>query len=566
MFKIRTLPFSGNRTETTMDRFHPTSYEVTKTDVKITTEDKNLAFFIEKAEKLCIENKADFCGVPVLREGAKYDGVWLETQPMGGEMYACRDAVTALGNHLMFMKYQRRDGKMPGMISRSYPWRGVTPHHDWMQGDFFSRSALRMYYLINRDKRYLELLYVALRDFDDYLWNYRDTDGDGCLETYCTWDTGDDNNTRLISRGVGAHEHGCARSEEPPTTVGDMPFESAEYMAYSYSQRSVLAEISDILGNGEGDAWRKKAEDVKKRFYEYLWDKERGAAYDRDRNNEMMYVLSLENVKCMYHGVFSQEMADEFIERHLMNPDEFFTPLPLPNIAANDVCFHLDDKRNNFTDEIREKVKLLAAGDMGDNSWSGPVQGLSNQRVIDALLNYNHHAEHTLIARRWLSNLKRAEKYTQQYDPYTGAAPEKGMDGYGPTMLSALEDINLLIGIDYASGLFTVSSGVKEADSTFTQHIFGSDYVLTRKSGKAVLTKDNETVLSFTGGARIILDEKLNVISVYGMEPTAQDLRLTVGDKTYKATISPNEIYEIKDGVLSLKAKIPFSCPTGVTE
>ena len=253
-----------------MDRFHPDSYNIVKTGVSITTEDTALAELIKKTEALCIENKADFSGIPVLREGAKYDGVWLETQPMGGEMYACRDSVTALGNHLIFIKYQRRDGKMPGMISRSYPWRGVTPHHDWMQGDFFSRSALRMYYLISRDKNYLKLLYDSLCDFDDYLWTYRDTDGDGCLETFCTWDTGDDNNTRLLSRGVAHAEHGCIRNELAPVGYGDMPFESAEYMAYSYSQRSVLAEISDILGNGEGDKWRQKAAEVKARFKEYL--------------------------------------------------------------------------------------------------------------------------------------------------------------------------------------------------------------------------------------------------------------------------------------------------------
>ena len=35
----------------------------------------------------------------VLREGADYDGVCLETQPMGGEMYAKRDMEVALNNH-----------------------------------------------------------------------------------------------------------------------------------------------------------------------------------------------------------------------------------------------------------------------------------------------------------------------------------------------------------------------------------------------------------------------------------------------------------------------------------
>ena len=541
-----------------MDRFHPKNYRVERTGVTFTTADAELLALVRRAEEICEANKAVYAGIPVLREGAKYNGVWLETQPLGGEMYACRDAVTALGNHLIFMKYQRRDGKMPGMISCSYPWRGVTPHHDWMQGDFFSRPAMRMYYLIGRDRRYLELLYTALRDFDDYLWSFRDTDGDGCLETFCTWDTGDDNNTRLLSHGVHASENGCARSEEAPTDAGDMPFESAEYMAYSFSQREVLAEISDILENGEGNLWRARAEAVRKKFCDYLWDSERGAAYDRDRNNEMMYVLSLENIKCMYQGIFTQEMADEFIARHLMNPEEFLTPLPLPNIAANDPCFRLDDERNNFTPEIRARVEATSAHDVGDNSWGGPVQGLCHSRVIDALLIYHHHAELTMIARRWIANLEKAGVFTQQYDPYTGEA-SKGTDGYGPTILSALEDIVHLVGIDYASGRFTLSNGREEADSTYTQHIFGKDYTLRREGGKATLLCDGSEILSFTGGVRVVTDEEMQVLSLAGMEPTAGAVTLTVGGKTYTATVAPNEVYEIRDGALTRTAAYPFA-------
>lgn len=541
-----------------MDCFHPSAYAVEETGVTFRTEDEALAALVREGERICLLNRATFAGLPILREGAKYNGVWLETQPMGGEMYASRDATVALANHLIFMKYQRRDGKMPGMISCSYPWRGVTPHHDWMQGDFFSRSALRMYYLIGKDRRYLELLYTALCDFDSYLWGYRDTDGDGCLETFCVWDTGDDNNTRLLSHGIHAHEHGAARSETPPEDAGDFPFESAEYMAYSYSQRSVLAEISDLLGNGEGDLWRQRAAAVRARFAEYLWDSERCAAYDRDRNNRPMYVLTLENLKCMYHGILSQEMADAFISRHLMNPEEFFTPLPLPNIAANDPCFCLDEERNNFTPQIRAAVDANKARDMGDNSWGGPVQGLCHQRAIDALLGYGHHAELTVIARRWIANLCREGIFTQQYDPYTGAH-SPGVNGYGPTILSALEDVTHLCGVDYASDRFTFSNGALEADSEFTQHLFGKDYTLCRRSGLATVTVGDATAFTFTGGVRIVTDRDLSIRSVFGMESEPQTVTLTVGGRTYTFTVGPNEEYAIRDGAAVLVRRVPFS-------
>lgn len=532
-------------------------YPISNTAVSLKTSDSALQYVFDECERLCLENVRAFGDTPIIREGAKYDGVWLETQPMGGEMYACRNMEIALNNHLIFMKYQRRDGKMPGMITCSMPWRGIAANHDWMQGDFFTRSAMRMYYLIGKDKEYLKMLYSSLADFDSYLWKYRDSDGNGCLETFCVWDTGDDNNTKLLSQGVHAVNHGLCFTDTAPTDNGSMPFESAEYMAYSYSQRSVLAEISDILQNGEGDMWRQKAEEVKQRAIEYLWDSENCAFYDRDNANEKVDVLSLENIKCMYHGLFTQEMADDFIEKHLLNSDEFFTYLPLPNIAANDPVFYINDDVNNFTPEIEKTVRANMAHDMSDNSWSGPVQGLIYQRAIDALLRYGHHTELTYFGRKWIENLAKHKKFCQQYNPFDGT-PSPGVNGYGPTMLAALEYINHLVGIDYESERFTFSSGKNEADSEFTQLLFGDTYLLKRENGTAFVYKNGNLKFSFTSGARVICDSELNVVSVVCMEQTEQQITVNIGEKIYTKSISPNEESIISNDSLVTSKKIRF--------
>ena len=210
-------------------------YKLSKTGVKFTTADDAVTKVFARAEALAKENIKQFGDRRCMQEGAKYIGVWLETQPMGGEMYATRDMEVALNNHLIFMQYQRRDGRMAGMITYREPWQGMAVHQDWMQGDFFTPSAMRMYYFIGEDKAYLQRLYECLRDFDEYLWKYRDSDGDGCLEAWCTWDTGDDNCTKLLVNRVHATNHGLHCGETAPTDHGNMPFESAEYMAYSYS-------------------------------------------------------------------------------------------------------------------------------------------------------------------------------------------------------------------------------------------------------------------------------------------------------------------------------------------
>jgi len=535
--------------------FEARDYQITPVCVRFSSEDAGLTHLYERCTALAEENIKQFGDRRVMQEGAKYHGVWLETQPMGGEMYATRDMEIALNNHLIFMQYQRRDGRMPGMITFRLPFDGMTVHQDWMQGDFFTRSALRMYYFIGEDKGYLRLLYDCLKDFDEYLWNYRDSDGDGCLEAWCTWDTGDDNSTKLLYQGVHAHNHGLHCGETVPEDHGGMPFESAEYMAYSYSHRAVLAEISDILGNGEGDRWRRAAKAVQDKARDYLWDAERGAMFDRDRDNVRIHCLSTSNIKCLYHGLFTQDMADEFIRRHLMNPDEFFTFVPLPSIAANDPLFYLNAEVNNLSTEALAKVKQFMAGDIDDNSWSGPVGGLSVQRSLDALLGYGHHAEASAIGRRWLANLIREDTFVQQYNPFTGkAAP--GTEGYGPTVLSALEYLTYLYGVDYVNGKLIWSISAEGADSVYEQELFGRVYTLERHDGCAVLRVDGEPVLTAKSGARIVTDPDGKVECVWGMEAAAQEFWLELDGKRIQGQLKPNQCLVVNGDGFSERVQI----------
>ena len=54
----------------------------------------------------------------MLVEGGGYNNIWLETQPMGGASFGARNLTLALNNQLAFMRTQRQDGRLPGMISK----------------------------------------------------------------------------------------------------------------------------------------------------------------------------------------------------------------------------------------------------------------------------------------------------------------------------------------------------------------------------------------------------------------------------------------------------------------
>ena len=150
------------------DVFDPRCYTYQETAVEFATSDKKLKELFDKAEELCKKNRKNFDGYNVLIEGEKYNGVWLETQPMGGEMYAKRDIGAALSNILIFMRNQRADGKLPGMITYDSCVR-TQAYYAWMQGCFLPDAAFKLYYLTGKEPEYLMALYKTLENFDGSL-------------------------------------------------------------------------------------------------------------------------------------------------------------------------------------------------------------------------------------------------------------------------------------------------------------------------------------------------------------------------------------------------------------
>jgi hypothetical protein len=67
----------------------------------------------------------------VLEEGSVYCGAWLETQPMGGAMWASRSVRLALNNQLAFLRAQRADGRYPHRVDGCGAYETITAT-DWM--------------------------------------------------------------------------------------------------------------------------------------------------------------------------------------------------------------------------------------------------------------------------------------------------------------------------------------------------------------------------------------------------------------------------------------------------
>ncbi|MCQ2457720.1 MAG: hypothetical protein MJ142_03185 [Clostridia bacterium] len=476
-----------------------------ETGVRFETDDAVLQRLFDAAEGKCGRNIRMFGGRKVLVEGGGYEKAWLETQPMGGGMYAKRDLTAALNNQLIFIDGQRADGRMPGSL-QCMPDGTVEPQYNKLQGFCFPEHALDVWYLTGRDPAYLDALADCLRRFDEYLQRTRDSDGDGLLESWCVYDTGEDNALRYGKAPVYWTE------DAPPVNADTVPMASMDVTSYSYACRETLRQISLLRGNAaDAETWRVKACETAALLKKGLWDERRSACYDRDRTGRVIDVLCHNNLRCMYWGSFSQEMADRFVSEHLLNENEFLTPLPLPSVAVNDPMF-----RN-----------------IPANNWSGQCEGLTYQRAIPALERYGYEKTVTYLGHRLLDTVVRnGYLFTQQYDPFTGAASRVGMyshdvtaadadepvqDAYGPTVLACLEYISHIWGVELKRDEVWFSAG-KGMPYTYEQRFGEKTYGIVSDGRGAELFFGRKRICRVTCGCRIICDRNGEILRSVGIE------------------------------------------------
>lgn len=461
----------------------------------------------EDAQKVAASNIRDWNGKQVLVEGGLWNGLWLETQPMGGEMYAKHDLRIARNNIEIILALQHPGGHLPAATSfdlkkkEPRPWYGSTGMLT------ITKAGMNLYYLLGKDRAFLTRLGRALEQYDTWLWKHRYQIPNGCLETWCEVDTGEDSSERF----GGITKFSRDPDLRPNDPDWNAPVKSMCHMADSYGARSTLAEISDELGDGQAAEWRRKAEEVRAKLAAYLWRPEKAACYDRDRRGQFIECLSHTNLRCMWHGAFTQEMADAFVARHLLNPQEFWTYMPLPSVARNDPAFRA---------EGREQY-----------AWSGHPMGLTYQRAIRALENYGHCAEVTLIGRRLLDRLARTKgEFPIQFDADDGAYRGTHPGNYGPMVLACLEYFSRLYGIHIEREEVWWSGVSNGSNATsYRQRLLGRQYRLDNRDDRLVATIDGRPSFSCSIGFRIVTDYSGVIKHVINIDTVPHALKLTAG-------------------------------------
>ena len=587
---------AGRVTSATFGPIYPSEMAAGAT---FSSSDATLKGIFDHAEACESTNTKEFLpGLDNVVEGAGYKNVWLETQPMAGAMWAVRNLTQGLANQLIFMRTQRDDGRLPGMVTTdgngnlsSVYCLGSNPTdggESLLQGQYFSQPAVDVAFFLNLSSTptakfdtiaYLKELHVVLERFDGWMWRARSGQKpySDVLWVPGSSDWGGD--------GFDGYNGYTA------------PFFSQDMMSYAHSNAAALRRTSLLLGNASGvQYWSAKMETVAATLKRALWDSGRGACYDIDVTGKPVDVLMHNNLRCMWHGTFDLKMADTFVARHLRNTSEFWTPFPLPSIAANDPKFQPGLPRN---------------------SWSGPSEGLTYQRAVRALQNYGYHVEVSLLGQLLLKAIGKSMTFPQQWNPAPYNDPTKGPlapgtagpgDCYGPALLSALEYLGLMYGIVVLPGegllqwsAVTITNGSTGINSTLTSTTTSSngiwsdflsdhvgnfsqtlgDNIFAMAIGESSFSgaRNSKPLFEATRGVRILssVTGAGDVTGVIGISPQPVALNLTIhstsihshsvsadanstgGNMVVTGTVEPNTEYLIVDGMLKMKRQVPFT-------
>lgn len=438
---------------------------------------------------------------PVLVEGGVYGGIWLECGPLEGLAYAMVDEAAALDNHRIFFRMQREDGYLPchirvGKPAGSAQIQMVVP---------IAATAWDLFEMTN-DAGFLEEAYAACTRWDAWLARYRDTRGTGLCEAFCEYDTGHDNSPRWAGLPHACPEGDARRCPE----AGALPYLAPDLSATVYGGRVALVRMARAMGRfSEAEQWDDKAERTRRAILAHCFCAEDGCFYDLDRNGKFVRIRGDVITRVMGEHVPDRELFEAVYRRHIKDPEAFWTPYPLPSIAANDPTF------------VREIPR---------NSWGGASQALTALRTPRWFGHYGKDADLVHLMRQWVRALTAADGFMQQMNPWTGVFNTS--PGYSPAMLTLIEFVSRLHGVRRQGNELEWSCGLLPDGATrcaFKLDGLGVRAELAQEKGEATLRLGGTDLARVRGVGRIVTDlrgglKRVVAISDGAPEVTARGL------------------------------------------
>ncbi len=322
------------------------------------------------------------------------------------------DPSVARGTLLTFLANQREDGALPGRIYHHTDRRTDFYHADW-------GGALMALEEVHPDERFRERVYAPLSRYAAWLDDDRDAEGSGLYDVRSHFETGQEYMSRYMAVSSEADTVGW---------VDNLQLKGVDATVYAYRLKRALAWCARSLGRDqEGADWDAQAERTAAAVREGMWDPEAGWFSDVDpRTGARTGVKAAVGFYPFLTDLATRDHLRVLWE-HLLDPERFWTPWPVPATSADDRWFDPDG---------RWKGKRMSC------PWNGRVWPMTNSHVLEGLARAARNLDPELgrpaahLLNRFVRMLftdgdPRRPNSHEHYHPYTGRASHfRGIDDY----------------------------------------------------------------------------------------------------------------------------------------
>ena len=382
----------------------------------------------------------------------------------------------AQGSLLNFVHHQNDDGSFPGHI---YPEGKQTSgfyHANWGWATLEANK-------IHPDRQFLERTYHALARYADYFDRERDMEDSGLYDVVDQFETGQEYMSRYLAVDPKADTYDW---------VNSIRLKGVDVTVYIYQLKKALAKMaSDLDLETEAADWRAGAEKIREAVRTVMWDSREEMFFDVDPR--AMKPTGVKAAVCFYP--YMTDIVDEGhlqgLKKHLLDPNEFRTPWPVPSTSADDPLFNPEaewkGKRHNCP-------------------WNGRVWPMTNSHIAEVLaqtaLRFKD-KELEAAAVEFIQKFIRLMFFDQDvnrpncfehYNPFNGKpSVYRGVDDYQHSWV-----VDLII--KYVAGVQVDDSGNVSlvpldfglrAFSLKNLHIAGKVYEISGKSGKVKMKLAN---------------------------------------------------------------------------
>ncbi len=347
------------------------------------------------------------------------------------------DPAWARGVFRTCFDHQRADGSLHGRVYADHLEGTDFYHADWGGGVLALDAA-------HPDAAFRREAYGGLARYAEWLVRSRDPGGAGMIDIRNHYETGQEYMSRYQAVDAGADVAGWA---------GRFRLQGIDVTVYAYRLLRALETLAAEVAPEAEPRWRSLATRTARAVRERMWDPATELFSDVDPVSGRR--TGVKAAVCFYP--YLTDLTDEAhvagIAKHLFNPEEFWTPFPVPSSSRDDPRFNPDAEWNG----VRHNCP-----------WNGRVWPMTNSHVADALgrvvrafrPEWAPRLGHLLLRfARMMTFDGRADRPNcfEHYHPFSGRASRyRGIDDYQHSWINDLIVSHLVGVLPHGETGFTV--------------------------------------------------------------------------------------------------------------